>query len=77
MHFVIGGAWQGKLDYAKKAFDLKEEDIFRCTAEAEPDFSRPCLTHYEQYVLYCIRKGTQDYYNIPENCKVIIADDIF
>ena len=77
MDFIIGGAYQGKLDYAKQTFNLTPEDICVCTDSAVPDFSSRCLTHYEQYVLYCIRNNSEDYKNLPEGDFVIIADDIF
>lgn len=30
MILIIGGAYQGKLEYAKKKFDINEDDIFDC-----------------------------------------------
>ena len=30
MILIIGGAYQGKLDYAKEKFGLRDEDIFDC-----------------------------------------------
>lgn len=49
MILIVGGAYQGKLDYAKSAFDLTDEDVFRCTG-AEIDFSRRCINHIEEFV---------------------------
>ena len=57
MDLIIGGAFQGKLDYARKTFDLREEDIYTCTPEAEPDWKARCLCRLEEYVLYCVRRG--------------------
>ena len=57
MDLIIGGAFQGKLDYARKTFDLREEDICTCTPEAEPDWNARCLCRLEEYVLYCVRRG--------------------
>lgn len=76
MDLVIGGAYQGKLAYARETFGLAEEDIFVCTAEAEPDWSKRCLTRLEEYVLYCVRRG------VPREEKyradaVLIGRDIF
>ena len=31
MVLIIGGAYQGKLDFAKSAFGLSESDVFTCT----------------------------------------------
>ena len=46
MILIIGGAYQGKLDYAKEKFGLKDEDIFDCAkANDGSDFSwaRRCV----------------------------------
>jgi hypothetical protein len=32
MHLIFGGAYQGKLDYAKERYQLNEQDIFYCAA---------------------------------------------
>ena len=40
MKLIIGGAYQGKRDFAKAAFSLTESDIFTCTGE-KMDFSAP------------------------------------
>ncbi len=75
MDLVIGGAYQGKLDYARRAFALKDADIDICTEDAEPDFSRRCLCHYERYLLRCLRTGGE---RRPEReDAVIVMDDIF
>ena len=31
MILIIGGAYQGKLDYARTAFALRENEIFTCS----------------------------------------------
>ena len=76
MHFIIGGAYQGKLAYAKQTFHLSPGDIRVCTDASAPDFSARCLIHYEQYILYCIRNNSREYQNLPEGDIVIIADDV-
>ena len=38
MHLIIGGAYQGKRQFAEERFGLKTEDIFSCAGE-DPDFS--------------------------------------
>lgn len=76
MDLIIGGAYQGKLDYARNTFAVEEEEICVCTAETEPDFTKRCLTHYELYVLYCVRTGKTPALPVREDA-VILADDIF
>lgn len=56
MILIIGGAWQGKRDFAVREFGLREEDIFSCTG-TEIDFSARCIDRLEEYVLACVREG--------------------
>jgi len=76
MDLVIGGAYQGKLDYARETFGLSDSDVCLCTADAAPDPQRRCWYHYEQYILGCLRRGETP--AAPERADaVVIADDIF
>ena len=51
MILIIGGAWQGKLDFAKETFGLTETDVFTCTG-GEIDFSKRCIYSVEEFALY-------------------------
>ena len=55
MILIIGGAYQGKLSYAKAAFSLTPEDIYTCTG-TEIDFSKPCIKALEEFCYACIQK---------------------
>ena len=48
MILIIGGAYQGKLDYAKEAFSLTAGDVHRCSGE-DIDFSRRCIYGIEEF----------------------------
>ena len=48
MILIIGGAYQGKLEFAKETFGLKEEDINICTP-GEIDFSKRCIYGIEEF----------------------------
>ena len=48
MILIIGGAYQGKLDFAKKQFGITEENIHSCAA-GEIDFSKRCVYHIESF----------------------------
>ncbi|MCQ2439163.1 MAG: bifunctional adenosylcobinamide kinase/adenosylcobinamide-phosphate guanylyltransferase [Oscillospiraceae bacterium] len=74
MDLVIGGAYQGKLDYARNELHVQEADICDC-ASGEADFSRRCLYHYEQYLYHCVLKGMTPELPAREDA-VVIADDI-
>ena len=52
MILIIGGAYQGKLDYAKSAFNLDERDIFTCSG-VKIDFSKRCIYKVEEFVSAC------------------------
>jgi len=38
MHLIFGGAYQGKLDYAKKRYGLSDHDVFVCEAGSGEGF---------------------------------------
>ena len=51
MILIIGGAWQGKLDFAKEAFGITDADVFTCT-DGEIDFSKRCIYGVEEFALH-------------------------
>ena len=72
---IVGGAYQGKRAFAKENFSLSDDDIFVCTADCEPDFSKTCISHYENYVAYCLKNNISPRTDFPDS--IIICDDIF
>ena len=56
MILIIGGAYQGKLDFAKEAFGITDEDVFVCK-DSEIDFSKRCVYALEKFTLACVREG--------------------
>ena len=76
IHLIIGGAYQGKEDWAREEFSLLDEDIFVCDSDSMPDFSKKCLTHYENYVAYCLKQNLSPQTDFSDS-TVIICDDIF
>lgn len=74
MDLVIGGAYQGKLDYAVETWGLEKADICDCSAE-KADFSKRCLYHYELYLFDCIKEGETP--RLPSRTDaIVIADDV-
>lgn len=58
MNLIFGGAYQGKLDYARETFSVKE--IFVCDeARAELDFTKDTIYGLESFVLACIRSDIE------------------
>ena len=48
MILIIGGAYQGKLDFAKEAFGIPETEVYTC-ASGEIDFSKRCIYKIEDF----------------------------
>lgn len=81
MVLIIGGAYQGKLDFAKTAFTLSEDDVFTCSS-SEIDFSKHCINKIEEFSLACIRGGTDpsEYFKAHKDDwkdSILICEDIF
>ena len=79
MILIIGGAYQGKLDWAKAAFGIPEARVFTCTGP-EIDFSRGCVEHIEEFTLACVRQGVDPVAYFAgrraqwQNCVLICGD---
>ena len=79
MKLIFGGAFQGKLEYAKKNFDIKT--VCECSETAEPDFSKDAVCALEKFVLKCVRDGVEaaDYFRENKEKwqdKVLILTDV-
>ena len=48
MILIIGGAYQGKLDFAKETFGLQDEEIHICST-GDIDFSKRCIYGLEEF----------------------------
>ena len=80
MILIIGGAFQGKLDFAKENFGLLDSDVYTCTGE-EMDFSCKCINNLDEFTLNCVRKDVSavEYFKAHKDQwqdKVIICQDI-
>lgn len=75
MVLIIGGAYQGKRDYAKNAFHLTEVDIFTCNG-TEIDFSHRCIDRLEEFVLACVREGIDPEEYLREH-EALWKDSVF
>ncbi len=81
MKLIIGGAYQGKRDFAKAAFHLTDANIFTCVGE-EIDFSAPCIDKIEEFTLACVKAGKDpvELFRETESLwknAVLICQDIF
>ena len=58
MDLIIGGAFQGKLDYARSKYGYQDGDIYICREDTpEIDFMKPCIAYLEEFTLACVRCG--------------------
>ena len=48
MILIIGGAYQGKLDFAKETFGITDADVHTCTA-GDVNFSKRCIYKIEEF----------------------------
>ena len=81
MVLIIGGAYQGKLDFAKTAFTLSEDDVFTCS-DSEIDFSKRCIYSIEKFTLACVRNGADpsEYFKAHRDDwkdSILVCEDIF
>lgn len=79
MILVVGGAYQGKLDYVKANY--APASIFDCGVGAEIDFSAGVVNSLHKLILAQIRSGIDplEYFReyLPElKTKILVCDDI-
>ena len=81
MVLIIGGAYQGKLLYAKTALNISEKDVFTCTGP-QIDFSKRCICNIEAFTLACVKQNIEPIAYFQEHRvlwqdSVLICRDIF
>lgn len=78
MDLIIGGAYQGKTDYAKEKFALTDGEIAVCETQTLDPAAR-CLCHLERFALACVKAGKEPA-QVLKTCdladKILICDDI-
>lgn len=80
MVLILGGAYNGKLEFVKERFNIREDEIFYCE-EDKIDFSKKviCGLHKFTYSNVIKEKSSMEYIktNIHEfKDKIIISDEI-
>ncbi len=76
MELIIGGAYQGKLEYAKERFGLAEGDVFFCDESGIIDEKARCVCGLEKYVLACVKEGKEPEASFRSDA-VLIGREIF
>ena len=77
MIFVIGGAYQGKLDFAKETLGITDSDVHIC-GESEIDFSKRCIYKIEEFAAH--NEDPVSYFKSHKKewqDSVLILQDIF
>ncbi len=82
MDLIIGGAYQGKLDHARKKYSLTDGDIYTCSESEGISFDRRCIDSIQEFTLYCVRNtldATEIFREHRAEWKdsVLICEDIF
>lgn len=61
MILIIGGAYQGKLDFAKDTFNIGDEEIFSCTENTcHLDATKKIINNLDEYIRSAIYGGKDE-----------------
>lgn len=76
MDLIIGGVYQGKLDYVVSNFGIKECDVFFCYDAPYMEFSKRCIYGFEKYLHACLCAGVEPELEKLRDDVVVICQDI-
>ena len=81
MILILGGAYQGKLEYAKETLGIQPKQIFFCS-DSRIDFTKECICGIEEFTYACVRQELDPVAYFRENAaqwqdSVLICRDIF
>ena len=80
MILVFGGSYNGKLDFVKNKYNIKEESVFFCNDE-NIKFEDEVIYNLHMFIKSCILKEKNAFEIIEDNInllrdKIIICDEI-
>lgn len=80
MILVFGGAYNGKLEYAREKYNIKDEEIFFCNGK-EIDYSKKVICGLHKFTYEVGKNGGNPLDILKENIaelenKIIICDEI-
>lgn len=81
MELILGGAYQGKRDFARTAYGV--EHFFTCNESSlDIDYSAPAIDRLEEFCLACVRAGKDpvklfEMHREAWQSSVLICRDIF
>jgi adenosyl cobinamide kinase/adenosyl cobinamide phosphate guanylyltransferase len=82
MKLIIGGAYQGKLDFALDRYGYTRDDVYFCGEDAAPAAAdKPIIYGFENWILALVKNGKSAVGELgallPRLAdKIIIANDI-
>ncbi|MPN41756.1 hypothetical protein SDC9_189311 [bioreactor metagenome] len=82
MIVIFGGAYQGKLEYAKKTYGLTDQDLFFCREDTDRvDFSRKAICYLDSFIYAMISRGEDPFEYLKKHAellsdKIIICNDL-
>lgn len=81
MVLIIGGAYQGKLDFAQATLGVTEGEVYTCSG-TDIDFSKHCIYGLEEFAYACVKAGMEPADYFKENHEfwkdsILICRDIF
>ena len=77
MILIIGGAYQGKLTFAKDTFGITDADVHTCGSD-EIDFSKRCIYKIEEFTIH--QDDPVGYFESHREAwqdRILILQDIF
>ena len=80
MILIFGGAYQGKLEYAKENWNISDDDIFTCMEKLELDPDKKVYYGLEKFIYACVLEGKEPKDVISQigdvTSKIFIVNDI-
>ena len=80
MILIFGGAYQGKLEYAKENWNISDDEIFTCTEKLELDPDKKVYYGLEKFIYACVLEGKEPKDVISQigdtSGKIFIVNDI-
>ena len=81
MILIFGGAYQGKLEFAKETFAVNDSDVFFCNEEKDIDWSSKVICDMDKTFLRHVREGLESKDVLADHLeelkeKILIVNDI-
>ena len=80
MILIFGGAYQGKLEYAKENWNISDDEIFTCTEKLELDPDKKVYYGLEKFIYACVLEGKEPKDIVSQigdaSGKIFIVNDI-